>query len=79
LKEAQGRDRKKFRAPGLCLFGVDRENLGSVEFHLDGGGQCTTAQVTASVPASDIMNTGTVQVYVHTGGANSSAITFTIQ
>ncbi len=39
----------------------------------------TTTQVTANITMADIMNAGTVQVYVHTGGANSNAMTFTIQ
>jgi hypothetical protein len=39
----------------------------------------TTSQVTADITAADIMNAGTVQVYVHTGGTNSNAMTFTIQ
>ena len=39
----------------------------------------TTSQVTAQIAATDIMNAGTVQVYVHSGGANSNAMTFTIQ
>jgi hypothetical protein len=39
----------------------------------------TASQVTAQIPAADIMNAGTVQVYVHSGGANSNAVTFTIQ
>ncbi|MBZ5663782.1 MAG: IPT/TIG domain-containing protein [Acidobacteriia bacterium] len=39
----------------------------------------TANQVTADIPAADIMNAGTVQVYVHSGGANSNAMTFTIQ
>lgn len=39
----------------------------------------STSQVTADVTAADIMNAGTVQVYVHTGGANSNAMAFTIQ
>jgi hypothetical protein len=39
----------------------------------------STSQVTANIMASDIMNAGTVQVYVHSGGANSNAMTFTIQ
>ena len=39
----------------------------------------TTSQVTADITAADIMNAGTVQVYVHSGGANSNAMTFTIQ
>ena len=39
----------------------------------------TTTQVTADITAADIMNSGTVQVYVHTGGANSNSMPFTIQ
>jgi hypothetical protein len=39
----------------------------------------TTTQVTADIMAADIMNAGTVQVYVHTAGANSNTTTFTIQ
>ena len=39
----------------------------------------TTSQVTADITAADIMNAGTVQVYVRSGGANSNAMTFTIQ
>ena len=39
----------------------------------------TTTQVTANITAADIMNAGTVQVYVHTAGANSNTMTFTIQ
>jgi hypothetical protein len=39
----------------------------------------TTTQVTADITAADIMNAGTVQVYVHTAGANSNTMTFTIQ
>src|SRR5712692_869385 len=39
----------------------------------------TTSQVTADITAADIMNAGTVQVYVHSGGANSNAMPFTIQ
>lgn len=39
----------------------------------------TTSQVTADITADDIANAGSVQVYVHTGGANSNAMTFTIQ
>jgi trimeric autotransporter adhesin len=39
----------------------------------------TSTQVTANVTMADIMNAGTVQVYVHSGGANSNAMTFTIQ
>ena len=34
-----------------------------------------TADIT---DADDIMNAGSVQVYVHTGGANSNAMSFTI-
>ena len=37
------------------------------------------SQVRADITAADIMNAGTVQVYVHSGGANSNAMTFTIQ
>ena len=39
----------------------------------------TTSQITADITAADIANTGSIQVYVHTGGANSNAMTFTIQ
>ena len=39
----------------------------------------STTKVTANITAADIMNVGTVQVYVHSGGANSNAMTFTIQ
>jgi hypothetical protein len=39
----------------------------------------TTTQVTANITMADIMNAGTVQVYVRSGGANSNAMTFTIQ
>jgi hypothetical protein len=39
----------------------------------------TTSRVTANIMASDIMNAGTVQVYVHSGGANSNAVPFTVQ
>ncbi len=39
----------------------------------------STTQVSAAVPATDIANMGSVQVYVHSGGANSNAETFTIQ
>jgi hypothetical protein len=39
----------------------------------------STAQVTADITAVDIMNAGSVQVYVHSGGANSNTMTFTIQ
>lgn len=39
----------------------------------------SASQVTASITDTDIMNAGMVQVYVHTGGANSNALTFTIE
>jgi len=39
----------------------------------------TAGQVSANITANDIMNPGTVQVYVHSGGANSNTMTFTIQ
>jgi trimeric autotransporter adhesin len=39
----------------------------------------TSSQVTANITAADIMNSGMVRVYVHSGGANSNAVTFTIQ
>ena len=39
----------------------------------------SATQVTAQITAADIMDPGMVQVYVHTGGANSTAVTFTIQ
>jgi hypothetical protein len=39
----------------------------------------TTSQVTANITDADVMNAGTVQVYVHSGGANSNAVTFTIR
>ena len=39
----------------------------------------SSSQVTASITEADIMNPGMVQVYVHSGGANSNAMTFTIQ
>jgi hypothetical protein len=35
--------------------------------------------VKASITAADIMNAGMVQIYVHSGGANSNSMTFTIQ
>ena len=38
----------------------------------------STSQVTANITDADIMNSGSVQVYVHSGGANSNAMTFTI-
>ena len=39
----------------------------------------STSQVKADITAADIMNAGMVQVYVRSGGANSNAMTFTIQ
>jgi hypothetical protein len=36
-------------------------------------------QVTADISMADIANPGSVQVYVHSGGVNSNAMTFTIQ
>jgi IPT/TIG domain len=39
----------------------------------------STSRVTANITDADIMNPGMVQVYVHSGGANSNAVTFTIQ
>ncbi len=39
----------------------------------------SASQVTADVTEEDVMNPGSVQVYVHSGGANSNAMTFTIQ
>ena len=39
----------------------------------------TATQVTADITAADITNAGMAQVYVHSGGANSNAMTFTIQ
>ena len=39
----------------------------------------STSQVTADITQEDVMNPGTVQVYVHSGGANSNAMAFTIQ
>jgi hypothetical protein len=38
----------------------------------------SASEVTADITAADIMNSGSVQVYVHSGGANSNAMTFTI-
>ena len=38
-----------------------------------------TMHVTATITTADIMNVGTVQVYVHTGGRNSNTMAFTIQ
>ena len=37
------------------------------------------SQVSAGVSMADIANSGSVQVYVHSGGTNSNAMTFTIQ
>jgi hypothetical protein len=39
----------------------------------------SASKVTASITETDILNAGMVPVYVHTGGANSNAMTFTIQ
>lgn len=39
----------------------------------------SSAQVTADITAVDIMNAGSVQIYVHSGGANSNTMMFTIQ
>jgi hypothetical protein len=39
----------------------------------------SSTQVKANITADDIMNMGTVQVYVHSAGANSNAATFSIQ
>jgi trimeric autotransporter adhesin len=39
----------------------------------------SATQVTATIPATDIANAGSVQVYVRSGGMNSNALTFTIQ
>ena len=39
----------------------------------------STSQVIADITDADVMNPGTVQVYVHSGGTNSNAMTFTIQ
>jgi len=39
----------------------------------------STSRVTTNITDADIMNPGMVQVYVHSGGANSNAVTFTIQ
>ncbi|HKC00319.1 MAG TPA: IPT/TIG domain-containing protein [Terriglobales bacterium] len=39
----------------------------------------STSKVTANITDADIMNPGTVQVYVHSGGANSNSVPFTIQ
>jgi IPT/TIG domain len=39
----------------------------------------STTQVTADVPQANIANPGSVQVYVHSGGVNSNAVTFMIQ
>jgi IPT/TIG domain len=38
----------------------------------------SASQVTADITDADIMNSGSVQVYVHSGGANSNTMTFTI-
>ena len=39
----------------------------------------STSQVKANITDADIMSAGMVQVYVHSGGANSNAMPFTIQ
>ena len=39
----------------------------------------STSKVTANITDADIMNPGMVQVYVHSGGANSNAVPFTVQ
>jgi hypothetical protein len=39
----------------------------------------SATQVTANIPAEDIMNAGTVQVFVRSSGANSNAVTYQIQ
>lgn len=36
-------------------------------------------QVTAQIPAADIMNPGMVAVYVRTGGKNSNSVNFQVQ
>lgn len=37
------------------------------------------SQVSATISAADIMNAGTVAVYVHSGGTNSNTMDFTVQ
>lgn len=37
------------------------------------------SQVTAQITAADLMNAGTVPVYVRSGGKNSNSMTFTVQ
>lgn len=39
----------------------------------------STTQVSATIPAADIANVGSVQVYVRSGGMNSNALPFMIQ
>ena len=39
----------------------------------------STTQVTAGISAADIASAGSAQVYVRSGGANSNAVTFTVQ
>src|ERR1700687_5092293 len=39
----------------------------------------STSQVTAKITDAATMNPGMVQVYVHWGGTNSTAMTFTVQ
>lgn len=38
----------------------------------------STTQVTANITTAEIMNAGTVPVYIHSGGMNSNAMSFTI-
>jgi hypothetical protein len=39
----------------------------------------TTAQVTATISADEIMNAGMIPIYVRSGGMNSNTIDFTVQ
>jgi len=39
----------------------------------------SATQVSAKITAADIMNAGAVAVYVHSGGANSNTMDFTVQ
>lgn len=39
----------------------------------------SASQVSANITAADIMNAGAVAVYVHSGGANSNTMDFTVQ
>ncbi len=61
---------------GPCYF---PDTVGAAHFRTNRFIYNTTTEVKADVPATDIMNAGMVQVYVHTGGANSNTMTFTIQ